>query len=93
MKTGTCVACKLWVKIERGEAGWRMGMGTCTNVPKFFDATEDVSEFDPEDSGDGSLTLKPEFSGVKALCLDGDGYKAELMTAPDFGCINYIAAA
>lgn len=87
--TKNCAACKLWSKSEKGGIGWRMGMGTCTNVPKFYDATEDVSEFDPEDCGGGELTLKPEFGGVKALCLDGSGYKAELITAPDFGCVNF----
>lgn len=92
MTTMNCAACKFWAKSEKGEAGWRMDMGKCANIPKFYDATEDVSEFDPEDCGDGALTLKPEFKGVKALCLDGSGYKAELMTAPDFGCVNFISA-
>lgn len=90
--TKNCMACKLWTKSEKGEPGWRMGMGKCTNVPKFHDATEDVGEYDPEDAGDGPRTLKPEFQGIKALCLDGTGYRAELITAADFGCVCFIPA-
>lgn len=90
MTTMRCAACKWWVKSEKGAPGWRMEMGKCTNVPKFYDATEDVGEFDPEDVGDGSRTLKPEFKSVKAICLDGSGYQAELISAPDFGCVNFI---
>jgi hypothetical protein len=91
MTTMNCAACKLWAKTERGEAGWRTGMGKCTNIPMFFDATEDVSAFDPEDCGDGAgRTLKPEFKSVKAVALDGSGYRAELLTAPDFGCVSFV---
>lgn len=84
-----CAACKLWAKSDKGQPGWRMGMGKCSNVPKFYDATEDVGEYDPEDCGDGALTLKAEFVGAKALALDGTGYRAELITAPDFGCVSF----
>ena len=90
METMNCAACKLWSKAEKGDPGWRMGMGKCTNAPKFFDATEDIVEFDPEDGGDGARTLKAEFVGVKALALDGTGYRAELITAPDFGCVSFV---
>ncbi len=89
MATMKCSACSLWNKSDKGEPGWRMGMGRCTNVPKFFDATEDIVEFDPYDAGEGARTLKAEFVGVKALALDGSGYRAELITAPDFGCVSY----
>jgi len=66
-----------------------MGMGKCTYVPNFYDATEDIAVFDPEDVGVGSRTLRAEFNDIKALCLDGSGYQAELITAPDFGCVNF----
>lgn len=84
-----CAACKVWTKAENGEPGWRMRMGVCSNVPKFFDATDDFGEFDSEDSGDGARTLKTEFVGVNALALDGTGYRAALITAPDFGCVSF----
>ena len=84
-----CVDCKLWAESKKGEAGWRMGMGKCTNVPKFFDATEDVIAFDPEDYECGARTLKSDFTGTKAMVLDGSGYRAELITAPDFGCVDF----
>lgn len=87
----SCVTCALWAKNEKDEAGWRMGMGKCKNVPMFFDATEDVSEFDPEDCGDGARTLKPEFKSIKAMAIDGSGYRAELLTAPDFGCVSFVS--
>lgn len=92
MTTMNCSACKLWAKSKKGAPGWRMGMGKCTNVPKFFDATDDLEEFDPEDTGNGARTLKAEYAGVKALALDGTGYRAELITAPDFGCVSFDLA-
>ena len=89
MTAMNCAACKLWAKSENGIAGWSMGMGFCTNVPNFFNATEDASEFDPENSGEGARTLKAEFGGLKAMAIDGSGYRAELLTAPDFGCVSF----
>lgn len=41
-----CAACTLWAKSEMFVAGWRMDMGTCANVPKFYEATEDVLKGD-----------------------------------------------
>lgn len=84
-----CAGCKLWAKSEKGQPGWRMGMGRCSNVPKFYAVTEDVGEYDPEDCGDGARTLRSEFVGAKALALDGSGHHAELITAPDFGCVSF----
>jgi hypothetical protein len=89
MPSGNCEACKKWVKSIEGDAGWKIGLGRCSNVPMFFDATQDSGE--PDGLGlEESVVLKPEFHGVKALALDGSGYVAQLLTMPDFGCVCFV---
>ena len=89
MATGNCADCKFWVKRVEGETGWKVGLGQCSNVPKFQDATE--SSPDPEEFEMGTEVLKPECQGVKAMAIDGSGYLAQLLTMPDFGCVSYIS--
>lgn len=87
MTSGNCASCKFWVQRAEGQQGWKIGLGKCTNVPKFFDVTKDGED---ASGGYGDEVLKPDWQGVKALALDGSGYCAELLTMPDFGCVSYI---
>lgn len=89
MSTGNCANCEFWEQSAEGEYGWKIGLGKCSNVPMFYDATDDPSSDDPRDLGDESRVLKPDFQGTKAFALDGSGYRAELLTMPDFGCVSY----
>lgn len=89
MATANCANCKLWEQRAKGEKGWKIGLGKCTNVPMFYEATDLPDSDDPEDLGDDSRVLKPDYQGVKAVALDGSGYCAELLTTPDFGCVSY----
>lgn len=89
MTIGNCGACKFWTKAVEGKAGWKMGMGQCTNVPKYYDVGENLDTDDPIDAYEFSYVLKPEFTDVKAVALDGSGYRAELLTTADFGCISF----
>ncbi|MEQ6436239.1 hypothetical protein V8Z74_14590 [Comamonas sp. w2-DMI] len=95
-KNGTvmkCSECKFWKKSEKGSAGWRNGLGWCTNVPNFYAVSSEVEDYDPEDGEAGGLVFKPEFAGVKAVGLDASGYQAYLLTAPNFGCVSFIQKA
>jgi hypothetical protein len=90
--TDTCATCSFWV-LSRTELdpGWKIGLGKCTNVPKFFDATEELVNSDDSSGVQYNCqTLKPGYQNVKALALDGDGFVAELLTMPDFGCVSYV---
>lgn len=89
MATMSCATCKKWKPVKPGDAGWRDGLGRCTNVPNFYDVTDEVAEFDPEDGVAGDRVLKPESKTLKAFGLDGSGYQAVLITAPDFGCVSF----
>jgi len=91
MARAICANCKFWEQRVEGQEGWPIGLGKCTNVPKFYDATELPASDDPNDFGDCSRVLAPDYQGVKALALDGSGYRAELLTMPDFGCVSYIS--
>lgn len=80
-----CDNCKHWQKAKEYETGHGLGFGQCLNVPMFWDSTKW--------SGDGlARELKPEFADRKAFAQDGSDYSAELITAPDFGCISYCPA-
>lgn len=85
-----CSECCFWKKSEKGGAGWRDGLGGCTNVPNFYDVTESVDEYDPEDRLAGDLVLKPVFQKNMAFGLDSSGNQAFLITAPDFGCVSFL---
>ena len=89
MTTANCANCKFWKQNVKGEEGWIIGLGKCTNVPMFYDATEPAHSDDPNDFGEDSNVLKPAFQGIKAVALDGSGYRAELLTMPDFGCVSF----
>lgn len=91
MAIGNCGTCKFWTKAVEGKAGWKMGMGQCTNVPKYYDVGQDTDSDDPVDWGEYSYVLKPEFVDVKAVALDGSGYCAELLTTADFGCSSFAS--
>lgn len=84
-----CSACKNWKKAEKGEAGWRNGLGQCMNVPNFYSVTQESPESDPCDGLGGGLELKEEEKHLKAFGLDGSGYQAHLLTAADFGCVAF----
>jgi len=79
----TCGNCARWAKREEGEKGHNQGLGQCLNVPSFFDATE---ESDNCMYGPDRGAIKPTFGRFKAFALDGSGFLAELLVAPDFGC-------
>lgn len=81
MLIGKCSTCAKWVAPKEGNIGWNIGVGRCTNVPMYFDATEETETAD--------RLLKPEFVGIKAFALDGSGYIAKLLTSPDFGCVDF----
>jgi hypothetical protein len=89
MATGRCAACRFWVKAGPGRAGWKMGMGQCANVLKYYDVSEDSGSGNPTEWNDCSRILKPEFLDVKAVALDASGYRAELLTTGDFGCVSF----
>lgn len=89
MTLGNCANCKFWAKREAGQAGWKIGLGKCSNVPKFHDVTE--SSPNPDEYDLGTEVLKPEYQDVKALAIDGSGYRAELLTMGTFGCIAFVS--
>jgi hypothetical protein len=90
MATGNCVDCDKWALLGEGDAGQRLGLGRCENVPMFYEATQDPDSEDPADFGDAARVLKPQYQSVKALALDGSGYLAQLLTRADFGCVCFV---
>jgi hypothetical protein len=77
-----CATCDHWEPRNEYEAGHGMGLGQCTNVPMFFDATE------WNEDGEGRA-FKPEYANCKAFAQDASDYRAYLLTKPDFGCVAH----
>jgi len=74
-----CKTCKFWTKPE-SEYGEVPGVGRCTAMVMFWDATEWVEDSD-------FRQLKPQYKQALAFVQDGSDYYAALKTLPDFGCI------
>lgn len=84
-----CKTCKHWEPYQPDEYGAWRGAGICHKVPHIVD----VADKKPDQNDDWLeyLELKPEHAGVIAAAQDGSGYRASLLTMPDFGCVQYEA--
>ena len=87
--TGNCGTCKFWGSAKDEPWGKNMGMAKCNNVPMYYDVCEKTGFEKPGEDYHAYYVLKPEYKGAKAVALDGSGYRAELLTTVDFGCVSY----
>jgi hypothetical protein len=78
----TCETCKHWDEAGEYETGYGLGLGTCKNIPMFWDATEWNGD------GDGRKFLD-QYKDTKAFAQDGSDYKAYMLTKSDFGCVSH----
>ena len=78
----TCATCKHWNRSRPYQSGYGLGIGTCDAVVQFWAATE------WNEDGDARVFM-PEHKDKKAFVQDGSDYYAELLTMPDFGCIQH----
>lgn len=79
-----CKTCKFWDPPISDNYGEVPGVGRCSKVVQFWDATE----WDDEGYG---RRLKPEFSDALAFVQDGSDFRADLYTHPAFGCIQHAS--
>ena len=84
MATGICKNCKHWESSPETNLPKNLDLGKCRRVKMFWDCTEWGDECD-----DFQRLVKPCCAGEKAFVQDGSDYKAELITAPDFGCVQF----
>lgn len=74
---GNCKDCRFWYPTHvLSRTGWKTQM-ICGNMSVAFDAI-----LDPEEDGNTAICVR---------VLDDSGLDAWLMTAPDFGCVNFEA--
>jgi len=76
-----CASCKYWEK-EHVDAPKNIEIGACQKVQMFWYSTE-WKEVD----GYYARVLTDE--STKAFVQDGSDYYAELLTLPDFGCVQF----
>ena len=80
---GNCRNCVFWKKPEEdGEFNYAaMELGQCVVALALWDCTEYGDE--------EKLVIKKGNENKKAFVLDGSGYRANLLTRPNFGCVEY----
>ena len=84
MSTARCCAnCKYWDRKYLLPDSVIGPAAICSRVRLFHDITEW--------SDDAELVLKPEHKGVRAYTTDASDYRADLITAPNFYCIEFKA--
>lgn len=81
-----CKTCAHWDAVSPQEYGALRGAGICGAAPEIWTVTESKWEEDPVEE---YLLLKAEHAGVLAMVADGSSYRAELVTMPDFGCVQH----
>lgn len=89
---GNCGKCKHWDKgcdSESTSYYWQqksMGLGVCTKVHQFWNATEWSND---EDAEDDTRIPKEKHKCDLAFVQDGSDYWALLLTKPEFGCVQF----
>lgn len=77
-----CKNCAHWDKEDEYP---NTNIRTCKKVVMLFNA----SEWDCET---GQLVLMPKYKDCLAFAQDGSDYRAYLITAAEFGCVQFLAA-
>ena len=81
----TCETCKHWRSLDTGHS-IVPNIGECTFVVQYWDATD--WDWDNDDS---PRALREEYKDRLAFTQDGSDYRADLLTLPNFGCVQHEA--
>ena len=81
-----CDQCKFWDRSDNHSLSYGLGLGVCAATRMFWDATE----WSADDDGGRKFTEADK--GVLAFTQDASDYRADLLTAPNFGCVQFQAA-
>lgn len=82
-----CKDCKFWTLDTDKDYPKNIGVGKCKRVKLFWDCTEWHAMDDSMTEAIQVLTEKAKDD--KAFVQDGSDYRAELITTPDFGCVQF----
>ena len=80
---GKCKNCRFWEMPQNNKYGEVPGVGRCTAVVQFWDATQWDEDYD-------NRQLKSEYAGKLAFVQDESDCHAELKTMPEFGCVQFV---
>ena len=80
-----CKTCKHWQAVKPGSYMQLEGAGGCSKAPQIWEVTEG-------DDFTGVRKLKKEHAAILAVVEDGSAYHAQLVTMPDFGCVQHESA-
>lgn len=76
-----CKNCKHWDAAIK-EPDDLPNIGICRAVSQYWDATKWADDYE-------SRVLKPEYENKLAFAQDGSDYRADLITLPEFGCVQF----
>lgn len=77
-----CKDCKHW---NDKDNDYGLGVGVCQRAKMFWDSTY-WKELEDDDC---ARAFTKESEGELAFVQDGSDYKAELITRPEFGCVQF----
>lgn len=81
-----CATCTHWDPVGEGDLSNEIrGSGNCLKIRHINEVTTERDHGDDEWTGE--LVLQPQHAGVLAVAVDGSGYRACVVTMPDFGCV------
>lgn len=98
MENKLCKTCKHWIRPENYTYGEILGVGKCTAIVQFWNATEWIEDDNPiykqfikysEIDCLLVLVLKPKYETKLAFMQGSSDCHAELITKPDFGCVQH----
>jgi len=84
----TCETCKHWDRSfecdlnEQDKYEYKLfDLRQCKNTPPLFDATAYTDDYDE--------IIVDAYKHHKSFVMDGEGYRAVLLTKKDFGCVSH----
>ena len=86
MSENTCKTCEFWKDTDGDYPKGSIELGKCKRVKMFWDCTEWE---DIPDHWECRRVLTEEAKDELAFVQDGSDYSAELITRPDFGCVQW----
>ena len=79
-----CKDCRFWERDEDSNLDERQfNLRTCRRIKMFWHSTEWSREGEQR-------VIKEECRNEKAFLQDGSDYRADLLTMPDFGCVQFV---
>ena len=86
---GNCKDCIHWAEGDKEDYSKLIGAGVCKRAKQFWDSTEWETVIDEEGCEPDEIIRSAKSKDDLMFVQDGSDYHAELITLPDFGCVQF----